>query len=149
MALYPICVGHSQGFVNLDFEDATIVYNGDNLSVADAFPGWTVTAPFIVYDDFSLSGGSISIFRLKATTAFPPIQGTYFAYLVGPGAASYTVSISQTGQIPDSAQSITFWGNDPGLEVTFNGQPLNFLATGSTANYNIYSANISAFASNT
>ena len=144
-------LGFAQGFVNLDFESANISGNvtGNEITAANAFPGWTVTADFIYYDDFSLSGGSISVFDSNPPFSFPPIQGTYFAYLVGPGAAPYTVSIGQTGQIPDSAQSITFWGTDPGLEATFNGQPLNFQVIGSTANYNIYSADISSFAGQT
>jgi PEP-CTERM motif len=42
-----------------------------------------------------------------------------------------------------------FWGTAGGLQVTFNGQPLTFLTTGSTANYIIYTADISAYAGQT
>ena len=35
------------------------------------------------------------------------------------------------------------------MQITFNGQPLNFFVTGSTANYNIYAADISEFAGHT
>jgi hypothetical protein len=35
------------------------------------------------------------------------------------------------------------------MQITFNGNPLNFIMTGSTANYNIYTAGISAYAGQT
>ena len=35
------------------------------------------------------------------------------------------------------------------MQATFNGQPIDFLVTGSTANYTIYSADISAYAGQT
>ena len=45
--------------------------------------------------------------------------------------------------------SIIFWGNDVGLNITFRSQLLNFVVTGSTANYNVYTADISAYAGQT
>jgi hypothetical protein len=35
------------------------------------------------------------------------------------------------------------------MQITFNSQPLNFLVTGSSANYDIYTADISAYAGQT
>jgi hypothetical protein len=144
----------AQGFVNLDFEDANNLGTPgsfNQISATDAFPGWTVYARYIVYDDISLSGGSISICDSGPPFYFPPIQGTYFALLFSantPG-DQLSISIGQTGQIPPSANSITFWGNDEGMQITFNGQPLSFSSIGSTANYSIYGADISAFAGQT
>ena len=65
------------------------------------------------------------------------------------GTATNSAAIGQTGQIPLSTQSLTFLGNISDMQITFNGQPLNFLVTGSTANYNIYTADISAYAGQT
>ena len=141
-----------QGFNNLDFEAARNLGSPGSfaqLPASNAFPGWTVTAPYIVYNDISLSGGSITIFDTNSPTSKAPIQGKYFAYLEGPGSAPYTVSLGQTGQVPDSAMSIIFWGNDVGLNITFRSQLLNFVVTGSTANYNVYTADISAYAGQT
>jgi len=147
VAICPMFFGHSQGFVNLDFEDATIVLNGYYYNVADLFPGWTVTAPYITYDSPSLSGNSISIMDANGYPPHP-IQGVYFAFLASgntPG-TGVTISLSQNGTIPLGTESMTFWGNLGGLQITFAGNSLAFTETGSTANYNIYAADVSAFA---
>jgi hypothetical protein len=143
--------GFAQGFANFNFESAQIRdLNGSIIAATNAFPGWTVTAPFIDYDDTSLSGGSISIFDSKPPLSLPPVQGTYFAWLIGSGNLGYgAISLGQSGQVPGGTQSISFWGIDAGMQITFAGQPLNFVETGSTANYNIYTADISAYAGQT
>ncbi len=46
-------------------------------------------------------------------------------------------------------ESIEFWGDIGGLQITFDNQPLSFVVIGSTANYTIYGADISAFADQT
>ena len=145
--------GSAQGFVNLDFEGAQIAGNvsGNRIDSTNAFPGWTVNAYLVYYDDISLSGGSISIFDTNAPTSFSPIQGTYYAFLASgnyPGTGQ-PISLGQTGTIPSWARSINFWGDIGGMQVTFGGQSLNFVLTGSFANYNIYTANISSYANQT
>ena len=144
--------GHAQGFVNLDFESANIVLGSFNqISITNAFPGWTITWAFVSYDSPSLSGGSITICDTNPPTSFQPIQGRFFAFLASenyPG-TGLPISMSQTGQIPVSAESISFWGTIGGMQITFNSQPLNFLVTGSSANYDIYTADISAYAGQT
>ena len=141
----------AQGFANLDFESARSVFNGYQLSVTDAFPSWTVVAPFVAHDDISLSGGSISIFDTNPPPSMMPIQGKYFVELVGSGPnPNYgPISLGQIGQIPVGTQSVSYWGIDEGMQITFAGQPLTFVETGSTANYSIYAAEISAYAGQT
>jgi hypothetical protein len=90
----------AQGFVNLNFENAHItgtVFN--TIPATNAFPGWTVIAPYVFYNDQSLSGGSISIFDTNQTiSSFPPLQGKYFVLLVGSGNLQYgAISIGQSG----------------------------------------------------
>jgi hypothetical protein len=140
--------GQSQGFANLDFESAIITNSSYGaISANDAFPGWTVNAHLVYYDDISLSGESASIVDTNPPTSFSPIQGKYYAILTSgnyPGTGQ-PISIGQTGTIPSWAQSIIFWGNIGGMRVTFAGQSLNFLITGNTANYNIYTADISSY----
>ena len=138
----------SQGFINLKFESAITTNTTFNIiSAADAFPGWTATAPYIAFNDISLSGGSISIFNTNSLFSYPPIQGKYFALFFGSANPSYgAISLGQTGQIPVGSQSISFWGSLSGMQVTFAGQALNYFQSGSTVNYNIYTADISAYA---
>jgi hypothetical protein len=143
--------GYAQGFINLDFEKAKIV-SSDGLQtfVTNAFPGWTVTAPYITYDAVSLSGGSVSIFDTNPPSNFPPIQGKYYVFFQGVNSsAGPTASIGQTGEIPITAQSISFWGTIGGLQITFAGQPLSFNAVSSSANCTVYDADISAYAGQT
>ncbi len=144
-------VGNSQGFTNLDFESAKIDLGGSYQNfVTNAFPGWTVNAPYVFYDDVSLSGNSVSIMDANGYPPYP-IQGIYFAFLASgntPGNGQ-TISLGQTGTIPSWAQSITFWGTIGGMQVTFDGNPLSFSATGSGSHYTIYEADVSAYANQT
>jgi hypothetical protein len=142
--------GKSQGFVNLDFESANLTgYSPGNLvPAASAFPGWTVSAEYIPYDDVSLSGNSISIMDASSPYFTTSIQGTYYALLASgntPGLGQ-TISLGQSGTIPLGTESMTFWGNLGGLQISFGGEAIAFSETGSTANYNIYSADVSALA---
>jgi hypothetical protein len=140
-------------FQNVDFEsaDLTEYLPGNTVPAANAFPGWTVNATYILYDGSSLSGEAIGIYDTNDPSKIS-IQGTYYAGF-GPGNSSFggtnTISLGQTGTIPLGTHSITFWGEIAGLQITFAGQPLAFSQIGSTANYNIYGADISAFAGQT
>ena len=129
--------GKSQGFANLDFESANLTGYPQTSPVpaANAFPGWTVNAQYIIYDDISLSGESISIVGQAPPNSFPPIQGAYYALLVAGNnpVGATSISIGQSATIPLGMQSITFWGNIGGLQISFAGQSLAFSQTGSTA----------------
>jgi hypothetical protein len=57
--------------------------------------------------------------------------------------------IGQTGTIPVGTQSLTFFANQSGLQVSFGGQNLSFSAIGTGAGYTIYGANISSYAGQT
>ncbi len=152
---FGICVGgHAQEtFVNLNFESAKLTGYppGSTVPATNAFPGWSVNAQYILYDDFSLSGESISIVDTNSSYAGYTVQGKYYAFFEAGNSPSgtQTISLGQTGTIPVGTQSVTFWGNIGGLQITFAGQPLAFSEIGSTANYNIYGANISQFAGDT
>jgi hypothetical protein len=147
-----------QDFVNLDFEDSIITssqpsFQGFNYGTANV-PGWVeyngwsdsnyAGGASLIYNNQTLDNPDVSIWD---TTYFrPAIEGDYSVYLYG-GSAAYALtypgwptgaSISQTGQIPATAKSISFEGY--GFQVSFNGQLLSF--TGG-------SADISAFAGQT
>ena len=159
--------GFSQGFVNLDFESATIQVDPSGgapwiVYANQAISGWTAyiggtPANDILYNAVPLSSPAISLLGTNYNILGHPlnlrIQGSYFVMLWGafnhPTDGSGTAAIGQTGQIPVSAQSLVFWGTAGGLQVSLNSQPLDFLATGGTTNYTIYSADISAYAGQT
>jgi len=154
----------SQSFINLNFESTVIVTNGApqfGVVASDAIPGWTaflsgVPQTYIIYNQVPGSDAAVTLQRTNNNSSYPPIQGAYFVMLWGqynpgnyPDYFTNTAAIGQTGQIPLSAQSLIFWGAIGGMQATFNGQPLNFLVTGSAANYTVYSADISAYAGET
>ena len=158
---------HSQGFVNLDFEQSTILSSspsggGYNTGTADV-PGWT---EYNGWGDANYSGGATLIYNnqpldepgvaLEGTDfPIPAIQGQYFVLLLGGDILGGTqgAAIGQTGQIPLTTQSMTFWWgtglNNYSLQITFDGQLLAFSPISSTASYVIYGADISAYAGKT
>jgi hypothetical protein len=163
IAAFALATGHcfSQGFVNLNFENATIMPDSNYpfaIYAINAIPGWIayisgVPQTDIIYNTVPLGAPEET---LQGTNGFiSAISGKYSVMLWGefnPSQnlfATNSAAIGQTGQIPLSAQSLSFWGAIGGMQVTFNGQPLAFLTIGSTANYNIYAADISACAGQT
>jgi hypothetical protein len=153
LLVLPVHIGNSQGFVNFNFENANLTGYPPESTVpaTSAFPGWTVNAQYILYDGFSLSGEAVSIIDSNSSYMGYTIQGNYYALFEAGNSpsSSQTISLGQTGTIPLGTESITFWGNIGGLQITFAGQSLAFGEIGSTANYNIYGANISQFAGDT
>lgn len=154
---------HSQGFLNLDFEtaDITVAPPGTGPSTA-TLSGWTayvspsISNPTyetstIFYDTLAVDLGGIFLEDQNAPSSLRPIQGIYSIFLQGASLieAGTVASIGQTATIPNTAESLTYWSGGGPLQVTFNGLPIDFLVTGTTANYNIYSADISAYAGET
>jgi hypothetical protein len=140
-------------FVNLDFESSiptnVTIQNGIVFGYA-IIPGWTAFlggSPLnIIRYNFESSDGGVT---LIGTDAVPPIEGNYFIVLKGSSlffSGQNTAGIGQTGTIPLTAQSLSFWGDVGANDVSFDGQTLSLTMIGSAANYNIYEANISAFA---
>jgi len=164
LVLGGLCACQAQGFVNLNFENASFVSdpNPQNsmypyaVYASNAIPGWTAyVAGSPVADIFSnnayLSGGCVAIIGTNNNLGFQPIQGKYCMLLAGDNYWIYTntAGIGQIGQIPTNTVSLTFWGLLAGGNVSFNGQTLAVIQTDSTANYNIYAADISAYAGQT
>jgi hypothetical protein len=144
MALFGIVGAPAQEFVNLDFENANLSsYNPGLVPVSDAIPSWTaylggVAQANIYYD---ATPNQIGIYIYDSTA----LQGDYSVLIQG--TPTEPASIGQTGTIPATAQSLTWWGI--GAEVSFEGQPLPFSAIGYTTHYTIYEADVSAFAGQT
>ena len=151
----------SQGFVNLNFEEATVsTVPGYSFYVyaSNAIPGWTASLDstpqsIIGYDTVSLGGAAV--FLEDSSSSVAPLQGEYSILFQGAegnpnqnGGDPLTASISQTAQIPSTTQSLTFWGNlsGAGVEVTIDGQIIPYTAIGNGANCIIYGADVSEFA---
>jgi len=131
-----------------------------NTSVTDAIPGWNayisgVLQTTIWCNDVPLSAPEVCLINTNSQYFSGSISGKYYLEIWGEfnpsGGQIHTNSaaIGQTGKIPLIAKTISFWGNIGGLVATFDGLPLSFFQTGGTANYNIYSADISAYAGQT
>jgi len=157
-----------QNFVNLNFEQAQIVYDPSNYTgvfVRDAIPGWTVANNFqgtndIAYNELSLGAPGVSLCgpgSKGGTSPTPaPLDGNFSIDLYGgvPGETypQLGVSLSQTALVPASADSIRFIaegtsgaGNGP-LLVSLDGQNIPCSAISTEPNYTLYGGDISAFA---
>ena len=146
-------------FVNLDFERGVIVvdpaspYYPHQVLASKALPGWTAYTyeqPLadILYDAIFFSSAQVGIYDTNYPS-LAPVQGRYSVVLGGqmPGTVPReSAAIAQTGLVPNTAESLTFWGQVGGLQVTFGGQVLPYAAIGRGPNYTIYGCDISAFA---
>jgi hypothetical protein len=155
----------AQGFINLDFEDAAIVPDPSSPAFAygavyasDAMPGWTgylgtTQVTDVLYNDLTLGNASIDI----VGQGYGVIEGQY-SVVLQPGfdpfgsGQNVGASISQTGLVPASAQSLQFKAfiADSALasdfSVSFAGHNLALVTLGTSSNYTLYGADVSAFA---
>jgi hypothetical protein len=164
--LFLLCQsGLAQSFVNLNFEQSTIVTStpsgeGFNYGIANV-SGWT---EYYGYGDSNYSGGMTVAYNdptldlagvslVDTSLPWPAIQGMYSILLYGgtsiPEDGTNGAAIGQMGRIPFSTRSITYWSNGGPLQVTFNGQILPSIALSSTPNYTIFGADISAYVGKT
>jgi len=107
-----------QGFVNLDFEQATIAPTpvGGWTYPADptqCFPGWTMSGAGVVvmYNDLSLGAPAAILMGPNFPNAvnYTPLQGSYSVLLQYFGSTPYLPpTLSQTGLIPAGTESINF-----------------------------------------
>jgi len=148
----------AQGFINLNFESAKVSAYGSgpaSVPTTNAIPGWTayingVTQSSITYNTVSLGAANVSLLGTNSSSS-PVLEGEFSVALQGnnsPG--SITAAIGQTGQIPFSAMSMTFWGDVSTAVVSFDGQVLSPIQTGNIGSYYYsYAVDISAFADQT
>jgi hypothetical protein len=148
---------HAQGFINLNFESANVSgFSTGSVPAANAFPGWTayiagVQQSSVIYDTIPLDNAAVTLQGTNSDSLMP-IQGDFTAWLFGSSSFAsqqQSAGLGQTGQIPVNAESLIFWGYAGSTDVSFDNQTLSLLLLGSTANYDIYGANISAFAGET
>jgi len=167
-----------QGFINLDFESATLVpVPGDNYNgvyFAQAFPGWTKTVlglgieagyPNALYDSTFLDSAGISIIDrplyCPCLQGGSVIQGNYTAilqsglgYINGIIIVPADITLSQTGFVPVGTRSLQFkayegFDSHGTLEVTLGGQALSLRTITNAPNYTLYGADVSGWAGQT
>jgi hypothetical protein len=158
-----------QGFVNLDFESATLVPRGGGQYVqfAQAFPGWTVAivgafTTNALYDNMFLDSAGICIIDpVGSYLRDAVIDGRYTALLQsGMGYANGNPSmpsdttLSQTGLVPLGTQSLQFkagtlFDASGRFAVTLGGRALSLTTLGSGTNYTLYGADVSQWAGQT
>jgi hypothetical protein len=156
----------SQGFMNLNFEQAVVSHPpglDGYVYASTAIPGWPAyfngsLQSIIGYDAINLDEAGIFLEDSNAPGGGGPlpIQGNYSVLLQASSfAIDHTVSIGQTGTIPSTAQSLIFFGSlaantlGENLQLTFNGQALSYVAISNALNYTVYEADISPFAGQT
>ena len=148
----------SQGFVNLDFELANLTsipagQFGGYVSSTNAIPNWTAfidgnQTTQVLQNNLTVGAPSIEILGPDWNLG-GIIQSNYTVVLTA-GVGGHTVTMSQTGLIPNSASSLLFVANsgNPGgftFQVLFAGQSLNFSALSTGSNYTLYGADISPY----
>jgi hypothetical protein len=159
------------GFVNLDFESATLVpVAGDSyrsVQFAQAFPGWTETIVAALdtnalYDFVFLDSAGIAIIDTNASYPRGVVIGGRYTALLQSG-LGYTsnggkiptdTTLSQTGLVPVDTKSLRFkaneWFDSSGtFAVKLGGQTLSLTTLGSGTNYTLYGANVSRWAGQT
>ena len=124
-----------QGFVNLNFEQATIAPTpvGGSTYPADPaqlFPGWIAGPNTVVsYNDLSLGSSAADLMGPNFPNGgyHTPLQGSYSVLLQYLGAYAGPPTLSQTGMVPANAQSINFLvsSSEADAVVTLNGVPIS------------------------
>jgi hypothetical protein len=164
-------VASGQGtFQNLDFEsinpDVILSSPPNFVPFADALPGWigyygTNLATQAIINGVSLGGVLITVITPFPTSIFnftdAVIGGIATATLDGgikPGAGGqWPAAIAQTGLIPPGTSSLRFSVGSHSdvnyLSVSLNGQNMPIIPLQSGPNFEIYGADISAFAGST
>jgi|SRR5579859_5885099 len=144
-----------QGFINLDFEGATIVpdpsssYYPYAVYASYAIPGWTPSGYLgpsdVLYNGISLGAPNVSL--VNATNPYPSaLDGQYGVFLQG--SASGSASISQSAVVPTSTESLLFRAQaGPGaasgsLLVSLGGQPISYSTIALGPDYTLYGGNI-------
>ena len=161
---------YGQGFVDLNFEAATLVpvpgSGGSFVEFAQAFPGWSESpgakTTYAVYDTVAIDSTAISImdtnpYPIASSFDGVVIQGEYSAILaagLGSNNAPTDVTLSQTGMVPVGTESLQFKANVPfdgsgAFTVTLGDQTLSLTVLGTGTNYTLYGANVSQWAGQT
>jgi len=144
-------------FQNLDFESANLSpvpggQYGGFVPITNALPGWSgyigANQVTTVLQNAEASGNA-SIDILGPNWRFGGIIEGQYTVVLQPGLDPFGsdqnvgASISQSGVVPASAQSLQFKAQTGSFSVSLGGQNLSLIPLGTGANYTLYGANIS------
>ena len=142
-----------QGFVNLDFQSAQIIFADPPynhvIATTNALPYWSA---------FDGTGtNSLSFINYNHSAFISPVTLYSYSYTNGGSLSiNYSVlldlgSISQTALVPADAQSLFFKSKpNSGITVSLGGQDLSYMAISNALDYTLYGAAIpSSFAGQT
>jgi hypothetical protein len=149
-------------FQNLDFEQANVPdvpagQVGSNVSVIDGVPGWTVYLGGIqqssmFHNNMSLGAAEVAIDGPQWHSS-QILEGSYTVSLQHSTAGPATMpAIGQTGQIPQTAESLAFYGGRSvagAYIVSFAGQTIPVVTIETTPAYIVFGGDISRFAGQT
>jgi hypothetical protein len=162
-------------FQNLNFESANVPPSGPQpygtfVPIGSALPGWTAylgdgQITQVGYNSPTLSTATVSLIGPTwnssdvSLSGVGIIDGNYSVAVESGAVPTNTVlqesaSIAQNGTVPLTAESLQFKASGFGFAVTFAGNALSLLvlSSGESADglpYNLYGANISAWAGQT
>lgn len=159
---------HAQGFINLNFESAGVPISQPpsppgvpTVDIGLALPGWsafigTNQANMVMYNSPTLDTSAVSLFRDDISVNYPflnVIEGSFSVFLLGGYIASTPTdtSLTQTGLVPATAQSIRFkTSNQVGpyhrVVVSLDGQTLSKVPLQVTSQYTLFGADVTLFA---
>lgn len=159
--------GFSQGFINFDFENATVVDlpagQWEFVSITDALPGWTgylganPVAALATHNSVTLGSVNVGILGPNLSPGTGNLLDHYTAVLqagIDLNGDYVSATISQTALVPVTAQSLLFQTglglqNPNHISVTLNGQSVPLSLLGATSTRNFWEGNISAFSGQT
>jgi hypothetical protein len=161
LVLTSVIAAQAQGtFRNLDFELANVPLVpagqfGADVPISQGLPGWSAfyngnPTTSIWHNNVTLGGAEIGILG-PAWDSSQILQGSYSVMLQQSFAGQPTsAAIAQTGLIPSTARSLTFFASPTSLfQVTFAGHVIPLTQIGSGANYIIEGGDVSQFAGQT
>jgi hypothetical protein len=152
-----ICV--SQSFINLNCESTTLAPDGapGTVSTNAGVPGWTaliggVPQSTILYNNGTLGASCVALLAGGTYSPNPVIDGNFSVMLVGGSGGD--ASLSQSGLIPSTANSILFdaysttagGGGGTNFLVSIGGQTIEMLPLINNGSYIVYGGNISSLA---
>ena len=148
IALAPLNT-HAQGtFQNLDFEQAQIIFDNPYfalIATTNAVPGRTVLANGVPINEVQLDSVLLKGAGIADKIQGHALDGNYSVMLAGFGFSPVPMGIAQSGIVPAGSESVTFLATGR-LQVSFAGDPIMLQLVGETPYYDVYGADISAYA---
>jgi len=152
-------------FVNLDFEDTSILQNQSPgfVDATEAFPGWSIyygtnQQTFVLYNSAGIGSTTVDLIGTNGDVGLghKSIEGGFSALLQGgiSGSGPFyetAASLRQTGLVPATAHSLFFKAHelDGRFSVFLGGMSIPYFAISNGPSYTLFGADVSAFAGQT